>query len=230
MLVLAIDTSTKVGSVALFDENKGLLGEILINVKTNHSDTIMNAIDYLMTVSGVSVDELGRIAVTLGPGSFTGIRIGIAIAKAMVFGKKIEIVAMNTLDLLAHEISEKSFIMPLIDAKKGRAYYSFYNNEDTLSKLESYKDGEIKEFLEEYKDKEIVFTGDGAYNYRELIEEIMGSNAKFIPRSRNCPRAGILAEKAINLSPVNDILLEPYYHSKTQAEREKEAKLEKTTK
>lgn len=224
MLVLAIDTSTKVGSVALFDENKGLLGEILINVKTNHSDTIMNAIDYLMTVSGVSVDELGRIAVTLGPGSFTGIRIGIAIAKAMVFGKKIEIVAMNTLDLLAHEISEKSFIMPLIDAKKGRAYYSFYNNEDTLSKLESYKDGEIKEFLEEYKDKEIVFTGDGAYNYRELIEEIMGSNAKFIPRSRNCPRAGILAEKSLNLSPVNDILLEPYYHSKTQAEREKEAK------
>ncbi len=229
MLVLAIDTSTKVGSVALFDEKKGLLGEILINVKTNHSDTIMNAIDYLMTVSGVSVDELGRIAVTLGPGSFTGIRIGIAIAKAMVFGKKIEIVAMNTLDLLAHEISEKTFVMPLIDAKKGRAYYSFYKNEETLSKLESYKDGEIKEFLEEYKDKEIVFTGDGAHNYKELIEEIMGLNAKFIPRSRICPRAGILAEKALSLSPVNDILLEPYYHSKTQAEREKEAKLEKTT-
>ena len=62
MLVLAIDTSTKVGSVALFDEKKGLLGEILINVKTNHSDTIMNAIDYLMTVSGVSVDEPGRVS------------------------------------------------------------------------------------------------------------------------------------------------------------------------
>lgn len=230
MLVLAIDTSTKVGSVALFDKNKGLLGEILINVKTNHSDTIMNAIDYLFNVSGLSVNDLDRIAVTVGPGSFTGIRIGIAIAKAMVFGKKIDIVSMNTLDLLANEISENTYIMPLIDAKKGRAYYSFYQNESLLSKLESYKDGEIKEFLEKYKDKKIVFTGDGAYNYRELIEEIMGENAKFTPRSRTCPKAGVLAEKALELSPVNDILLEPYYHSKTQAEREKEAKSEKTTK
>lgn len=229
MLVLAIDTSTKVGSVALFDEKKGLLAEVLINVKTNHSDTIMNAIDYIMKISEISVDNLDRIAVTMGPGSFTGIRIGIAIAKAMVFGKKIDIVAVNTLDLLAHEISEDTFIMPLIDAKKGRAYYSLYKKEAKLIRTEDYKDGEIKEFLEKYKDKEIVFTGDGAYNYREQLEEIMGKKAKFIPRSRSCPRAGVLSEIASQLEPVNDVLLEPYYHSKTQAEREKEEKLGKTT-
>lgn len=224
MLVLAIDTSTKVGSVALFDEKKGLLAEIIINVKTNHSDTIMNAIDYIMNLCGIETDDLNRVAVTLGPGSFTGIRIGIAVAKALVFGKNIDIVAMNTLDLMAKEISESSYIMPLIDARKGRAYYSFYEKSEKLNRMEEYKDGELKEFLEFYKDKTIVFTGDGAYNYMETITEIMGEKAKFVNRSRSFPRAAVLAEEALKLEPVNDILLEPYYHSKTQAEREKENK------
>jgi len=224
MLVLAIDTSTKVGSVALFDEKKGLLAELLVNVKTNHSDTIMNAIDYIMNLSDVEVDELDRVAVTLGPGSFTGIRIGIAIAKALVFGKKIEIVAMNTLDLLASEISEKTYIMPLIDAKKERAYYSFYEKNEGIDRLIQYKDGELKEFLEEYKDKKIVFTGDGSHNYKNLIVDIMGDNASFLNRSRIVPRAAILAEEGMKLEPVNDVILEPYYHSKTQAEREKESR------
>ena len=138
----------KCGSVALFDEKKGLLAELLVNVKTNHSDTIMNAIDYIMNLSDVTVDDLDRVAVTLGPGSFTGIRIGIAIAKALVFGKNIEIVAMNTLDLLASEVSEKTYIMPLIDAKKGRAYYSFYEKNEGIMRISEYKDGELKEFLQ----------------------------------------------------------------------------------
>lgn len=224
MLVLGIDTSTKVGSVALFDEKKGLLAELVINVKTNHSDTIMNAIDYIMNMTGTKVEEINRIAVTLGPGSFTGIRIGIAIAKAMVFGKSTDIVAINTLDLLAAEISQDGLIMPLIDAKKGRAYYSIFENNKGMKRVLEYKDGEIEDFLQGYKNSNIIFTGDGSFNYKELISEIMGENAKFINRSRTYPKASILAERAILLEPVNDILLEPYYHSKTQAEREKEAK------
>lgn len=225
MLVLGIDTSTKVGSVALFDEKKGLLAELIINVKTNHSDTIMNAIDYIMNMANVKVEEIDRIAVTLGPGSFTGIRIGIAIAKAMVFGKNTDIVAINTLDLLAAEISQEGLIMPLIDAKKGRAYYSLFENNKGIKRLIEYKDGEIEEFLQEYKNKNIVFTGDASFNYKDLIGEIMGENAKFISRSRTYPKASILAEMGIFMEPTNDILLEPYYHSKTQAEREKEARI-----
>lgn len=227
MLVLAIDTSTKVGSVALFHKEKGLLAEVIINVKTNHSDTIMNAIDYIMNLCEVEVDELEKVAVTLGPGSFTGIRIGIAVAKALVYGKNIKIVALNTLDLMAKEISEKTYIMPLIDARKGRVYYSLYENFEKFEKVEEYKDGELKEILELYKNKDIVFTGDGAYNYKNIILEIMGSKAKFVNRARSFPRAGILAEEAEHLEELNHILLEPYYHSKTQAEREKENKKNK---
>lgn len=221
MLILGIDTSTKVGSVALFDDKKGVLAEVIINTKSNHSDTIMNAIDYILNLADCSVDDLDKVAVTVGPGSFTGIRIGIAIAKALVFKKDIKMTTMNTLDLLAYETAYKGKILSLIDARKERAYYALYEN---MEKISEYSDGELREFLEKYKEDEILFTGDASYIYKEIIEEIMGSKAKFINKARVFPRAGILAERAVNLEEVNSVILEPYYHSKTQAEREKELK------
>ncbi|MBP6408240.1 MAG: tRNA (adenosine(37)-N6)-threonylcarbamoyltransferase complex dimerization subunit type 1 TsaB [Fusobacteriaceae bacterium] len=221
MLILGIDTSTKVGSVALFDDKKGVLAEVIINTKSNHSDTIMNAIDYILNLADCSVDDLDKVAVTVGPGSFTGIRIGIAIAKALVFKKDIKMTAMNTLDLLAYETAYKGKILSLIDARKERAYYALYEN---MEKISEYSDGELREFLEKYKEDEILFTGDASYIYKEIIEEIMGSKAKFINKARVFPRAGILAERAVDLEEVNSVILEPYYHSKTQAEREKELK------
>lgn len=225
MLVLGIDTSTKVGSVALYHSEQGLLAEVLMNVKTNHSGTIMKAIDYVMELANTRIDDLDKVAVTVGPGSFTGIRIGVAIGKALVFRKNIELVGVNTLDLLAHGVQRAEFVIPLIDARKGRAYYSLYQNkEGIMTKLDGYKDGEISEFLDEYKEKVITFTGDGSYIYRETIEKIMGTNADFLYKGDSLPKATILAEMAVDMEGVNPILLEPYYHSKTQAEREKESK------
>lgn len=221
MLILGIDTSTKVGSVALFDDKKGVLAEVIINTKSNHSDTIMSAIDYILNLADCSVDDLDKIAVTVGPGSFTGIRIGIAIAKALVFKKDIKMTAMNTLDLLAHETSYKGKILSIIDARKERVYYALYEN---MEKISEYSDGELREVLEKYKEDEILFTGDASYIYKEIIEEVMGNKAKFINKARVFPRAGILAERAMSLEEVNSVILEPYYHSKTQAEREKELK------
>ena len=145
MLILGIDTSTKVGSVALFDDKKGVLAEVIINTKSNHSATIMNAIDYILNLADCSVDDLDKVAVTVGPGSFTGIRIGIAIAKALVFKKDIKMTAMNTLDLLAYETAYKGKILSLIDARKERAYYALYEN---MEKISEYSDGELREFLE----------------------------------------------------------------------------------
>ena len=129
--------------------------------------------------------------------------------------------AMNTLDLLAYETAYKGKILSLIDARKERAYYALYEN---MEKISEYSDGELREFLEKYKEDEILFTGDASYIYKEIIEEIMGSKAKFINKARVFPRAGILAERAVDLEEVNSVILEPYYHSKTQAEREKELK------
>ena len=85
-------------------------------------------------------------------------------------------------------------------------------------------DGELEKILETLKNRKICFTGDASYIYKNEIINIMGENAIFIPESRVLPKASILAEKALNLEKVNPIILEPYYHSKTQAEREKENK------
>ena len=225
MLVLAIDTSTKAGSVALFDDKKGLLGEIIINIDRNHSDTMMKAIDYLFEISKKKIDDLSKIAVTEGPGSFTGIRVGMGIVKGLVFGKNIEVVSMNTLDLLAEEVIFEGEVVPLIDARKGRVYYSIYEkNTSKTKRISNYMDGELEKILETLKNRKICFTGDASYIYKNEIINIMGENAIFLPESRILPRASILAEKALNLEKVNPIILEPYYHSKTQAEREKENK------
>mgnify|MGYP000597283514 FL=1 len=225
MLVLAIDTSTKAGSIALFDDKKGLLGEIIINIDRNHSDTMMKAIDYLFEISKKKIDDLSKIAVTEGPGSFTGIRVGMGIVKGLVFGKNIEVVSMNTLDLLAEEVIFEGEVVPLIDARKGRVYYSIYEkNASKTKRILNYMDGELEKILETLKNRKICFTGDASYIYKNEIINIMGENAIFLPESRILPRASILAEKALNLEKVNPIILEPYYHSKTQAEREKENK------
>ncbi len=225
MLVLAIDTSTKAGSVALFDDKKGLLGEIIINIDRNHSDTMMKAIDYLFEISKKKIDDLSKIAVTEGPGSFTGIRVGMGIVKGLVFGKNIEVVSMNTLDLLAEEVIFEGEVVPLIDARKGRVYYSIYEkNASKTKRILNYMDGELEKILETLKNRKICFTGDASYIYKNEIINIMGENAIFLPESRILPKASILAEKALNLEKVNPIILEPYYHSKTQAEREKENK------
>lgn len=225
MLTLAIDTSTNAGSVALFSSEKGLICEEFINIKRNHSDTIMTAIDSLFNYSQLHINDVNKIVVSIGPGSFTGIRVGVAIGKGLVFHSNKELVGINTLDLIANNVSYTDFyIMPMIDARKERAYYSLYKYTDrnTISKLEAYKDGTIGEFLEEYKDKNIIFVGDASYIYRELIKDIMGDKAFFLKNSNIFPKASILAELGSEQKGDNSFLLEPYYHSKTQAEREKE--------
>src|SRR3712207_287556 len=101
MLILGIDTSTKLCSVALYDSEKGILGEINVTVPKNHSNVILPMIDQLFSFAGKTVEEIERIAVGIGPGSFTGIRVGMAIAKGLAIGKNISIVGISGLDALA---------------------------------------------------------------------------------------------------------------------------------
>ena len=125
MLVLAIDTATKIGSVALYDDKTGVIGEINLYVKVNHSNVIMDAVDSLFKLSGLTIKDVDRIAVTIGPGSFTGIRIGTAIAKGLAYSLKKPIVGVNELDVLAHMgENREDIIVPLIDARKERVYFS----------------------------------------------------------------------------------------------------------
>lgn len=224
MLVLAIDTATKIGSVALYDDKIGVIGEINLYVKVNHSNVIMDAVDSLFKLSGLNIKDVDRIAVTIGPGSFTGIRIGTAIAKGLAYSLKKPIVGVNELDVLAHMgENREDIIVPLIDARKERVYFSKYRYIDNiLLREEEYKDGELRDVLEDLKGKKVTFIGDGATVNEKLINEILEKDYNIYSKANSIPRAGVAAQISLHLAEDNLYTLEPLYVNKSQAEREKE--------
>lgn len=226
MLILAVDTSTNVGTVALYSSETGLIGEITINIKRTHSENIMVAIDDLLKLTEHTINDVDKLAVSIGPGSFTGIRIGVAVAKGLAYSLGKEIAGINELDAIAYGAVETDCeIIPIIDARKERGYYSRYRYENgKLVRTDDYGVGEIREYLEDKKDRKILFLGDGALKYSELIKEVMGENAKFAMKSLTLPRASLIAELAVERED-NLYTMEPFYLSKAQAEREKERKI-----
>ncbi|WP_177160345.1 tRNA (adenosine(37)-N6)-threonylcarbamoyltransferase complex dimerization subunit type 1 TsaB [uncultured Fusobacterium sp.] len=223
MLILGIDTSTNVGTVAIYSDVKGTLGEISVNINKTHSENIMVMIDELFKLTNTTINDIDKIAVSIGPGSFTGIRIGVAVAKGLASATNCKIVGVNELDVIAgNSTSNECEICSIIDARKERGYYCTFKYENgILKQLEDYKVGELREFLETRKEIRTVYLGDGAINYKNLISNIVGENGLFTPKSLNLPRASVVAELGIN-NEDNLYTMEPIYLSKSQAEREKE--------
>ncbi|WP_047380325.1 MULTISPECIES: tRNA (adenosine(37)-N6)-threonylcarbamoyltransferase complex dimerization subunit type 1 TsaB [unclassified Cetobacterium] len=223
MLILAIDTSTNIGTVALYDDKKGLVGEITLNVKQNHSAITMTTIDTLFNLTGVDKKTIDKIAVSIGPGSFTGIRIGVGLAKGLAYALKKSIAGINELDLLAQTYTGDKKVVAMLDARKERVFAGVYKKENGAFILEGdYMAEELENILNSIEE-ETVFVGDGAVVYEELIRNRLGDKAIFIKKSINVSRASLLAELAVEKED-NLFTLEPYYVTKSQAEREKEAK------
>ncbi|MGL4652504.1 MAG: tRNA (adenosine(37)-N6)-threonylcarbamoyltransferase complex dimerization subunit type 1 TsaB [Cetobacterium sp.] len=223
MLILAIDTSTNIGTVALYDDKKGLVGEITLNVKQNHSAITMTTIDTLFNLTGVDKKNIDKIAVSTGPGSFTGIRIGVGLAKGLAYALKKSIAGINELDLLAQTYTGDKKVVSMLDARKERVFAGVYRKENGEFLLEGeYMAEELENILNSIEE-ETVFVGDGAIVYEELIKNRLGDKAIFIKKSLNVSRASLLAELAVEKED-NLFTLEPYYVTKSQAEREKEAK------
>lgn len=229
MLILAIDTATKIGSVALYDDKIGVVGEINLYVKLNHSNIIMSAVDNLFKMTNLKISDVDRVAVTIGPGSFTGIRIGVSIAKGLVYGTDKEIVGVNELDVIAANAeSRDEVIVPLIDARKQRVYSSAYRFVDgNLDRERDYENGDLVELLKDLKGEKFVFIGDGATAYEDIIKEELGEKARVFSKVSSIPRAAVAAKIASSKEFDNLYTLEPYYVNKSQAEIEKEAREKK---
>ena len=228
MLVLAIDTATKIGSVSLFDDKIGVIGELNLYVKVNHSAVIMEMIDNLFKMTKLSIKDVDRVAVIVGPGSFTGIRIGVAVAKGLCYGTKKSIVGVNELDLLVQNTEcGEGVIVPLLDARKERVYYSIYEKKEGIKRVSEYKDGELRDLLEELRDKNVIFCGDGAIAYEKIIKEVLGEKAKIVSKGNSIPRSVLAGQMAIDMQEDNLYTLEPFYVNKSQAEREREERLKR---
>ena len=212
MLILGIDTSTKICTCSIFDSENGVIAETSLSVKKNHSNIVMPIIDNLFKISDLTINDIDKIAVAIGPGSFTGVRIALGIAKGLAMALNKPLIAINELDILeAIASGNENEIVPLIDARKERVYYKYQNKyvDDYLINLISNFD----------KNKKYIFVGDGATNYKNILKDNLGDNAIVLPMYNAFPRASILCELALNKEEANIYTLEPEYISKSRAEK-----------
>lgn len=212
MLILGIDTSTKICTCSIFDSENGVIAETSLSVKKNHSNIVMPIIDNLFKISDLNINDIDKIAVAIGPGSFTGVRIALGIAKGLAMALNKPLIAVNELDILeAIADGNENETIPLIDARKERVYYKYQGNyiDDYLINLISNFD----------KNKKYVFVGDGAINYKNILKDNLGENAIVLPMYNAFPRASVLCELALNKEEANIYTLEPEYISKSRAEK-----------
>lgn len=173
MKILAIDSSGLVATVALLDQDI-LVGEYTIHNKKTHSQTLLPMIDAMLSMAEVPVEELDALAVSAGPGSFTGLRIGASTAKGLAQGLDIPIVAVPTLEGLAYNLQGvDSVVCAMMDARRNQAYYGVYDvKENTPQALVPQAAAPIGEVIETVNKlgRPVIFVGDGVPVFKEQIE------------------------------------------------------------
>lgn len=194
MRVLGIETSTLTGSVALLDTDV-VVAEHTLSVSTTHSERLLAAIHRLLEESGTTLGALDGLAVAIGPGSFTGLRIGLATAKGLAHASGLALAAVPTLDALAWGVPFAAYpVCPILDAKKGEVYTAVYRHRGgELERLTEYRAVRPARFLAEL-DGPVCFLGDGVLAYRDLIRELMGDRALFVPPARRYPSGACVAD------------------------------------
>jgi tRNA threonylcarbamoyladenosine biosynthesis protein TsaB len=233
MKVLGIDTSSQAASIAIMDDQK-LIAEYTINTKKTHSQKLMIMIEEMFKLSDMKIDEIDLIGVCIGPGSFTGLRIGMSTAKAIAHVRNIPIVGVNSLESLAFNMSfSKYTICPIIDAQRNQVYtnsYTWENNE--LTSKDDIKVVSIDELVENAKNgsDEVILLGEAVGLYKEKIEN--AKNINIAPNSNNISRASSLCQLAINkynnkIDVHNCYTINPMYIRKSQAEVQYDEKMKR---
>lgn len=225
MKVLAIETSTMLGGVAVLDSAAGLVAEVRVNVKAAHSERLMSEVDYVLRQSSLALSGIDAIAVASGPGSFTGLRIGLSTAKGLAFATGIPVVAVPTLEAFAWCMPFSGLpVCPLLDARKKEVYAAlFIRDGEEMKRIVpeiSISPRELAGLLSAYE--EVVFAGPGAELYRTVLVDELGAKAVFAPPHLMVPAPSAVAhvglEKALREEYSNPAGLYPFYIRKSEAE------------
>lgn len=220
MNVLAIDTSNQTMSVAVINQQQ-ILGQIQTTVNKNHSQTLMPAIETLMTSIHMKPAELDRIVVAQGPGSYTGLRIGVTTAKTLADTLKIELVGISSLKTIAANcIGRTEWIVPLFDARRKNVYAGVYQwkNGELVNILPDQHIA-LEELLTQLKGQPVYFVGEDIQKFQESIEQIFPEAICNTVLSWNYPNGVILAELGLiepAISSVHPFL--PLYLKRVEAE------------
>lgn len=233
-MYLAIETSSAISSVGL-EKNGKIIGEVTTEAGLTHSVQLMPNIEYLLTMTKTKPEDIKGIVVSIGPGSFTGLRIGLGTAKALAYAWKIPLVGIKTTEALAYNaMLEDKLICVFIDAQKKNVYEALYRFEG--KELIEIQEPTVKVRSEALhalatKGEAVVFLGDGAIMAAEEIREA-SPLFTLAPPTLQGPRAGALLLSARNSwesSTIDSIIsLSPYYIRRSEAEvlwekRQKEA-------
>jgi tRNA threonylcarbamoyladenosine biosynthesis protein TsaB len=234
MKILAIETSTLLGGVAATDDSSGLIAEVRFNVKSTHSERLMTEIDHVLKGSGLQISDIDAFAVSIGPGSFTGLRIGVSTVKGFSYATGKPIVTVPTLEVLAWNFPFSRYpVCTMLDARKKEVYAALFRwvagGFDRLIGETSTTVGMLLEEIEAGEGKgdrgfleKIIFAGEGALIYRKKITDALGKRAIFAPVDKMVPSPSVTASlgcrKALREEFSEPVGLVPFYIRRSEAE------------
>lgn len=221
MNILAIDTSTNVLGVGIASNEK-IIGEYITNIKRNHSTRVLPAIDFLLKDCGMDIKEINKIIVADGPGSYTGLRIGLTIGKTLAWTLNIPIVGVSSLKLMAASARYfDGYISPVMDARRGNIFTGLYE----------YKEGKLMQAVDDQHipteewckllktfDKPVLFLGNDVVIHEQVIVNQLAKQVQFAPITVNIPKPGELALLAKDLKEENVHSFAPNYLRLAEAE------------
>lgn len=228
MIILGMDTSSANACVALMNDEK-IIGEYTVSHDRTHSQIIMPMLDDMMKKCGVALEDVDVFAVATGPGSFTGLRIGISTVKTFAQVLKKPIVGISSLESLAANVTYDGFVCPIADARRDRVYNAVYKSGECIVEPRVTP---VAELADELGDKNVMFLGDGMLKYGDLILNSSPELFTAAPVHLNMQNASSLCACAYKRALKGDFdnlySLEPMYLRKSQAERELEKSLKKS--
>lgn len=226
MKILAADTSTTINTVAVCEDGR-ILAETTVECGRKHTERLLETVNWVLGEAEKALDSLDALAVSVGPGSFTGLRVGIATFKGLAAGTGLPLAGVPTLDAMTRLVPLwDGIVCPLLDAKMGEVFGARYVlREGQREKLTDDMVCPVEEFLEGLSGS-ACFLGDGAELYRERIEAAC-PRAVFAPPICAVPRAAAVASEAEILLTANPrpdaAAVVPVYLRESQAERAREA-------
>jgi tRNA threonylcarbamoyladenosine biosynthesis protein TsaB len=193
-----VETSTLTGAAALL-EGDTVVGECRLNVAVTHSERLLPAVDHLLRAAGRTLADVDALAVALGPGSFTGLRIGVSTMKSLAFATGKPLVGVPTLDALAWTLPFAGHpVCPILDAKKGEVYAALYRTDggrlERLWEDRAIAPERLAAALAEEVPGPVVFLGDGVAPFAPLLRRLLGDDARLVPPANRLPSAATVAE------------------------------------
>jgi len=223
MRILAIETSTMLGGVAIMDASEGLIVEMRLNIKTTHSERLMRGISFALQQAGMGISDIDVFGVSIGPGSFTGLRIGLSTVKGFAYATGKPIVSIPTLEAFAWNFPFSKFpVCIMLDARKKEVYAAVFRWQDGgFEKTMGEKSIQPSELLATLSGP-VIFAGEGAIIYRDPIIQVARENALFPAPQAMVPSPSTIAflglrkaERRIFSDPIS---LVPLYMRRSEAE------------